>query len=77
MSDGLADEEAPLVPAVYTRMLEKMAVPSASVEEVKAALIEEFRKNTLPYMSSPDFPLKMLSRNVPGKSSVRREYQAS
>jgi hypothetical protein len=74
--DSLA-EEAPLNPAVYTRTLEKMAVPSASVEDVKRTLIEDFRKNTLPYLSSPDFPLKMISRNVPCRNSVKKKYAAS
>jgi len=74
---SLVSEETLLTPAVYIRMLERMAVPSAAVEDAKSALIEDFRKNTLPYLSSPDFPLKMTSKNVPGKNSVNRKYQAS
>jgi hypothetical protein len=72
-----ANEETLLGPAVYTRTLERMAVPSASVEEAKRALIEDFRKNTFPYLSSPDFPLKMAFKNAPDKNSVNRKYQAS
>jgi hypothetical protein len=74
---GLVSEETLPNPAVYTRMLERMAVPSASVEDVKGALIDDFRKNTLPYLSSPDFPLKMTSKNTPGKNGANRKYQAS
>ena len=74
---SLVSEETLPNPAVYTRMLERMAVPSSSVEDVKGALVEDFRKNTLPYLSSPDFPLKMTSRNAPGKNSAHRKYQAS
>jgi hypothetical protein len=51
-----------------------MAVPSASVEEVKGALIEDFRKNALPYLSSPDFPQKMLSRDASGKNGAKSKY---
>ena len=72
-----AGEETLHPPAVYIRTLERMAVPSASVEDVKSALIEDFRKNTLPYLSSPDFPLRMMSRNLPGKNSVNRKHPAS
>jgi len=74
---SLVSEETLPNPAVYTRTLERMAVPSASVEDVKGALIEDFRKNTLPYLSSPDFPQKMTSKNAPGKNSANRKYQAS
>ena len=77
LSDNLSSEDAFLKPSVFTRTLERMAVPSASVEEVKGTLIDDFRKNTLPYLSSPDFPLKMISRSKPGTISGNRKYQAS
>ena len=73
---GPVIEETRLNPAVYTRTLERMAVPSAAVDDAKRALIEDFRGNTLPYLSSPDFPSKMASRNTPGKNSLNRKYQA-
>jgi len=73
---GLVSEETRLNPAVYTRTLERMAVPSADVEDAKRVLIEDFRKNTLPYLSSPDFPSKMAFQNVPDKNIVHRKYQA-
>jgi hypothetical protein len=63
--------------AEYIRVLERMAVPSASLEDVKFALIEEFRKNTLHYLSNPDFALKMICKNAPAKSSVKRKYSES
>lgn len=62
-------------PAVYTRTLERMAVPSSFVEDVKGALIEDFIKNTLPYLSSPDFPVKLISRKAPGKSITNMSLQ--
>ena len=74
---SIAIEEPRLNPAAYTRTLERMAVPSAAVEDAKRTLIEDFKKNTLPYISSPDFPSKMASRNTPGKNSLNRKYQAS
>jgi hypothetical protein len=76
-TSNLSGKETLLNPALFTRTLERMAVPSASVEEVKGALIEDFRKNALPYLSSPDFPLKLIAGNRPVKASVIRKYQAS
>jgi len=71
--DALSSAETSQPPAVYTRTLERMAVPSASVEDVKGALIEDFIKNTVPYLSSPDFPVKMTSREAPGKGRTNKK----
>jgi hypothetical protein len=77
LSDSLSRSETLRNPAVYIRVLERMAVPSASVEEVKIALVEDFRSNSLPYLSNPDFSLKMICKNVPVNSFVKRKYSAS
>ena len=76
-AESLLSAETLLKPAVYIRVLERMAVPSASVEEVRIALIEDFRKHSLPYLSNPDFSLKMICKNVPVKSVLSRKYPAS
>jgi hypothetical protein len=76
-AESLLIAETVRISAVYIRVLERMAVPSASVEEVRIALIEDFRKNSLPYLSNPDFSLKMISKNVPARSLLSRKYPAS
>jgi hypothetical protein len=76
-AESLLSAETVRIPAVYIRVLERMAVPSASVEAVKIALIEDFRMNSLPYLSNPDFSLKMICKNVPVKSVLGRKYPAS
>jgi hypothetical protein len=50
--------------AVYSRFLERMAVPSADVEDVRLALIAEFKRNSLPYLAAPDFPTKFIARTL-------------
>ncbi len=75
--DGIAGATSLNTPTVYTRILEKMAVPSASLESVKTALIEDFRINTLPYLLSPEFPSKLLSMSILAKSVTARKYPAS
>jgi len=77
LSDSLFKAEPLNRPAVYIRVLEKMAVPSALVEDVKIALVEDFRNNSLPYLSNPDFSLKVICKNVPAKSLVTRKYSVS
>jgi hypothetical protein len=63
--------------AVYSRFLERMAVPSADVEDVRLALIAEFSSNSLPYLAAPDFPAKFIASTLlhqPGmkkRSAVR------
>jgi hypothetical protein len=45
--------------AVYRRVLEKMGVPSAEVENVKEQLIADFEHTSLPYLQSSSFPEKL------------------
>lgn len=47
--------------AVYHRMLEKMAVPSANVDSALQALLSEFVSNSLHYLNSPDFAEKYVA----------------
>jgi hypothetical protein len=41
---------------LFTRTLEKMAVPADEIEVVRSSLLESFESNVLTYMSRPDFP---------------------
>lgn len=63
--------------AVYCRYLEKMAVPSAEVDDVRMALIAEFRRNSLPYLATPDFPVKMVARTLRLQTNVKKSYSVS
>jgi len=60
--------------AVYSRLLEKMAVPSADVENVRQALLAEFRHNSLPYLVTPDFPAKLFARTASQQTVVKKRY---
>jgi hypothetical protein len=62
--------------AVYSRFLERMAVPSAEVEDVRLALIAEFRRNSLPYLVAPDFPEKLIARSLLQQTAVKKRYAA-
>lgn len=59
---------------IYNRFLEKMAVPSAAVEEVKLALVAEFRRNSLPYLVNPDFQAKYAARTAVGQAVAKKRY---
>jgi hypothetical protein len=43
----------------YKRYVQKMGVPSADVETVKLALVNDFETNSLPYILSAVFPAKL------------------
>jgi len=63
--------------AVYSRILEKMAVPSAEVESVRQALIAEFRRNSLPYLATPDFPARLIAKTVALQTAAKMRFSAS
>lgn len=60
---------------VYTRVLEKMGVPAAEVENVRQALLTDFRQNALPYIAAADFPDKMLKNKRSEKKCPFRRYE--
>lgn len=79
-----ADEMAPGCPVktearlvTYSRTLAKMGVPSKDAESVKSALLNDFQLNSLPYISSPEFPGKMLQAELANKKLPVRKYAGS
>ena len=77
-----AEEDA----AVQTRALEKfgatlklskrferMGVPTAEVEQVRASLIEEFLKHAAAYMARPAYPLSLVKSEL-NRKPVPRFY---
>jgi len=73
---GGGECQAPDV-AVYSRLLERMAVPSADVENVRQALLAEFSCNSLPYLAASDFPAKFAARTVSQQTVVKKRYAES
>lgn len=61
----------------YTRTLEKMGVPSRDTESVKNSLLNDFHLNALPYISSPEFPRKMIQSELANKKLPVRKYAGS
>lgn len=61
----------------YTRTLEKMGVPSIEIEKVIKDLLNDFEVNSLPYISSPDFPRKIAEKELFRKKSTAVKYQGS
>ena len=47
--------------ATYCKVLEKMAVPSSELENVRQALLSEFKNHAFKYMNSPEFSDKFIS----------------
>lgn len=60
--------------AVYHRMLEKMAVPSAIVDSALQSLLSEFVSNSLLYLNSPDFAEKFIAAHSSRKASAMQRY---
>jgi len=58
----------------YNRTLEKMGVPSADVESTKNSLLKDFHQNALPYISSEEFPKKMINNELPRIKRHHRKY---
>lgn len=61
----------------YTRTLTKMGVPSDDVESATNALLNDFHLNSLPYISSPEFPRKMIQSELANKKPPVRKYSGS
>ena len=58
----------------YTRTVDKMGVPSEDLESVIKTLLNDFDNNSLPYISSADFPKKMIKHELSCKRSPVRKY---
>ena len=61
----------------YNRTLEKMGVPSEDIESVTKALLNDFERNSMPYISTPDFPKKMINNEISCKKVSVRKYLGS
>ena len=70
-------ENALLASVSYTRVLEKMAVPSEAVECVKKSLLNDFDRNSLPYISSAGFPKKIIDKELRSRTLPARNYQGT
>lgn len=46
----------------YERILEKMGVPEKELDAAKEHLLAEFERSSLPYLSSPEFPLRYATK---------------
>jgi hypothetical protein len=70
--------EAPTLRSLsYSRIMEKMGVPSHDVARVMNSLITDFQLNALPYISSPEFPQKMIATERARKKLPVRHYSGS
>lgn len=61
----------------YTRTLEKMGVPSIEIDMVINDLLKDFKVNSLPYLSSPDFPRKLAEKELFRNKTAAVKYQGS
>jgi len=61
----------------YSRILEKMGVPSVEIDSVIKSLLSDFDRNSLPYLASADFPGKLIRKEFSCKKSSGRKYQGS
>ena len=61
----------------YTRTLEKMGVPSEDVQSVKKSLLDDFDRNSLPYIASADFLNKLIDKELRSKKFPARNYQGA
>jgi len=61
----------------YSRILEKMGVPSVEIDGVIKSLLRDFERNSLPYIAAADFPGKLIKNEFSTKKTSVRKYQGS
>jgi hypothetical protein len=49
---------------VYARIMEKMGIQSAQVDEERNKLISDFESNSMPYIASERFPAHFISKEI-------------
>ncbi len=76
-ADPAAEAGDPPHVAVYSRFLERMAVPSAAVADIRLALVAEFRQNSLQYLTAAAFPAKLVARTAARQTVIKKRYVAS
>jgi len=59
---------------LFRRRMEMMGVPSAEVERSVSRVIENFTGHSLPYLSSPSFPRKLINSEL---ATARRQKGSS
>lgn len=62
---------------IYSRTLEKMGVPSVDVDTVLKSLLHDFHLNSLPYISSQEFPKKLIKNELVKIKNPVRKYTGS
>ena len=70
-------DEIDLRSILYTRTLGRMGVPSKDVESVTDSLLNDFRLNSLPYISSQEFPKKLIHNEVVNTKRSNKKYTGS
>ena len=58
----------------FRRIVERMGVPSAKVDEVREQLLEAFLTSSRNYLNSPEFPAKLASYASRGTHRTVRNY---
>lgn len=48
----------------FKKVLSRMAVPSAHVDEVRQELVDTFMSHNMKYIDADDFPLKLVQSNL-------------
>jgi hypothetical protein len=56
---------------LVTRTLQRMGVAGAELGTVREALIDSYLHNALPYLSAPDYPARLLAKELARKTSAR------
>jgi hypothetical protein len=54
-------------PVRFARSLQRTGVPTSEISRVKEELLSNFRRNALPYVSSPVFPRKLIENEARSK----------
>lgn len=63
---------------LYRRSVEKMGVSSAELEATLESIIEDFTDHSLSYLASPEFPRRLIAKELAASSKVtaHRTYSA-
>ena len=61
----------------YKRTLDRMGVPSKDVQSVTNTLLNDFKLNSLPYISSNEFPKKLIHNEIANTKRPNRKFTGS
>lgn len=72
--EGAPPEAVAGLVAEFSRVVERMGVPSAAVESARESLVNDFLATSLAYLNAPDFPAKLAHATLRQPKKITHQY---